>query len=410
MLHCGRAIFLWALLSHMCESFNIEDSVESFNFIHPAGLASQAGENLSTSDEGRSPSFFGYNVKLDTSGSFMVGAPYFTDTTNTSDEKNSSSRIPTGNLFSCHLMGNTNCSSIRPPDLQPGNAFGQSLELSAEGDLVACSPTQKQMCTSVNYNPGYCYKTSDLGQAWNPDPRTINTSCPIFALDLMFLLDGSGSVGADNFERVKNWTKAVANNFNINDDSTRVGVVQYAHFYDSLPLNEQPYIVTEIALGEYNSTAAFGEAVDKIDLFSFTTYTAHALNKTVADFKSSNRFDSDSTAKVLILLTDGRSSDAEYLEQSAAYVRSLGITTFSVGVGRAVKKELRVVATGTDTDERVYYVSEFSGLNEIVNRLRNAILNFALEGSSSGDVSAIAYDLQLAQIGFSSHYSNKKSV
>lgn len=37
-----------------------------------------------------------------------------------------------------------------------------------------------------------------------------------------------------------------------------------------------------------------------------------------------------------------RSTDADYLESSANYVRSLGITTFAVGVGQADIDELRV--------------------------------------------------------------------
>ena len=47
----------------------------------------------------------------------------------------------------------------------------------------------------------------------------------------MFVLDGSGSVGHDNFEIVKNWTKNVASFFDISNDFARLGVVQYSHFY-----------------------------------------------------------------------------------------------------------------------------------------------------------------------------------
>jgi len=38
----------------------------------------------------------------------------------------------------------------------------------------------------------------------------------------------------------------------------------------------------------------------------FTTYTAHALNKTITDFQASDRFDNSATSKVLILVTDGQ--------------------------------------------------------------------------------------------------------
>ena len=47
-------------------------------------------------------------------------------------------------------------------------------------------------------------------------------------LDLIFLLDGSGSVGETNFEIVQNWVVKVAKNFDISDENNKVGVIQYS--------------------------------------------------------------------------------------------------------------------------------------------------------------------------------------
>ena len=59
--------------------------------------------------------------------------------------------------------------------------------------------------------------------------------CPSYTtLDLVFVLDGSGSVGADNFQLIKNWIIEVAQSFNFKDDVTRIGVIQYSHFYIEL--------------------------------------------------------------------------------------------------------------------------------------------------------------------------------
>lgn len=59
--------------------------------------------------------------------------------------------------------------------------------------------------------------------------------CPSKYIDLMFVLDGSGSVNAkddQNFIRVKNWVKSVTSKFDLNG-SARVGIVQYSHWYRS---------------------------------------------------------------------------------------------------------------------------------------------------------------------------------
>ncbi|CAK8673900.1 unnamed protein product [Clavelina lepadiformis] len=398
----GDKFTLWIVFVSLCEGFNVEDSTESLHYVRPS--IRHPRKSVTTSEKENKNSFFGYSFQLDNSGRLTVGSPYFADRVKTRVKGNSKSNLPTGNIFSCST-DKTKCHAIGPPDLKPGDLFGESLDVTADGTSLVCSPTKQQICTGAKYSPGYCYKSSDRGHTWRPDPLTRNISCPHFALDLIFLLDGSFSVGVDNFKRVKDWMKSVASHFIINDDTTRLGVVQYSHFYKNMPLNEQPYMVTEIALGEYTDQEAFMKAVNKIKLHGYTTFTAHALNKTVLDFQSSERFNSTSTSKVLILLTDGRSKDPEYLEQSASYVRSLGITTFSVGVGRAVKKELQIIAGDT---ERVYTVSNFTDLDKIVSKLQTAILEFALEGASQGNASVLTFKLQLAEMGFSTYCSSEK--
>ena len=47
-------------------------------------------------------------------------------------------------------------------------------------------------------------------------------------LDLMFLLDGSGSVSKEKFEIVKNWVKNVSSSFNIESNKTQIGVLEYS--------------------------------------------------------------------------------------------------------------------------------------------------------------------------------------
>ena len=60
------------------------------------------------------------------------------------------------------------------------------------------------------------------------------TVCPSknIAMDLIFLLDGSNSIGKQNFDIVKNWVKNISSHFDISDESTRIGVIQYS-YYDS---------------------------------------------------------------------------------------------------------------------------------------------------------------------------------
>ena len=60
--------------------------------------------------------------------------------------------------------------------------------------------------------------------------------CPVQHLDLIFLVDGSGSVNMahpDNFDRIKAWIKSVTARFNLRFFA-QVGVTQFSHYYADL--------------------------------------------------------------------------------------------------------------------------------------------------------------------------------
>uniref|UniRef100_A0A1X7UXZ0 VWFA domain-containing protein n=1 Tax=Amphimedon queenslandica TaxID=400682 RepID=A0A1X7UXZ0_AMPQE len=71
--------------------------------------------------------------------------------------------------------------------------------------------------------------------------------CTARAFDFIILLDASGSVGADNFEIMKNFVANMLSNFTIGPDDTRVGVISFA---------SSPSIV--IPLGSINTYSPIG--------------------------------------------------------------------------------------------------------------------------------------------------------
>ena len=59
------------------------------------------------------------------------------------------------------------------------------------------------------------------------------SECPVLLIDLIFVLDGSGSVTANdprNFDLVKSWVKTVSAKFDLRGFA-HVGVIQYSHYY-----------------------------------------------------------------------------------------------------------------------------------------------------------------------------------
>jgi len=54
------------------------------------------------------------------------------------------------------------------------------------------------------------------------------TACPFKPIDLIFVLDGSGSEGANNFGKQLQFVVNFTNQFEIGDNNTRVGLLTFA--------------------------------------------------------------------------------------------------------------------------------------------------------------------------------------
>jgi uncharacterized protein YegL len=87
------------------------------------------------------------------------------------------------------------------------------------------------------------------------------------SVDLVFLLDNSGSVGDTNFRKVKDFVKRVIDFLNIGVDGTHVSVVTY---------DTDTYI--EFNLVKYFTKHELRNAVDDIRYNGFLTFTGEALN------------------------------------------------------------------------------------------------------------------------------------
>ena len=72
-------------------------------------------------------------------------------------------------------------------------------------------------------------------------------------LDLAFVMDGSGSIGYDDFENAKQFVVDMVEKLDIGKEKTRVGIIQYSDI---------PRI--EINLNQYSSSDSLKEAISNI--------------------------------------------------------------------------------------------------------------------------------------------------
>merc|ERR1719499_2412502 len=215
------------------------------------------------------------------------------------------------------------------------------------------APTTSKPTDIPSFAPTTTQPTADPSLAPTDEPTNNPSVAPTQActvenpLDLVFVVDGSSSVGADGFALSKQFVGEVADRFTISASDTRVGVVQFS---------SSPHEYLSLSQGE--DIANIHNALNAMTHMTGSTKTSAAI-----EFTSLNLFTNDrpNAKRVMIVLTDGQSGDFSVLPQAKAVAASHGITLMSVGVGSGIGlAELEAIADQND------YVFTMNDFNELV--------------------------------------------
>lgn len=186
------------------------------------------------------------------------------------------------------------------------------------------------------------------------------SGCRTAPSDLVFIVDGSWSVDDTNFEIVKRWLVNITTSFNIGQNFTQVGVVQYS---------DDP--VLHIPLGKHYSTTDLIRTMENIEYMGGNTNTGKAI-KFAADklFALSER-GPNGIAKIAVVLTDGKSQDVVLAAAEAA--RNKGIILFAIGVGSETEEEELNAIANKPSSTYVFYVEDFKAISKIREVIRQKL-------------------------------------
>ncbi|XP_035686817.1 mucin-like protein [Branchiostoma floridae] len=174
-------------------------------------------------------------------------------------------------------------------------------------------------------------------------------------VDLVFLLDGSGSITAPNFEITKSFVQNTTSDFQIGTAHTQVGVVQYEdNPYDEFPLNQ------------YATLDELLTAIRNITYRGGGTQTGKAIDHVVDNSLTESHGARPGVPKVVIVVTDGQSWDS--VVAPAQRANHSGIIMVAIGVGSGYDiNELMEIASSNDT---LGTVTDFA----LLERLKEDIL------------------------------------
>uniref|UniRef100_A0A4W5P3T0 Collagen alpha-1(XII) chain n=1 Tax=Hucho hucho TaxID=62062 RepID=A0A4W5P3T0_9TELE len=177
--------------------------------------------------------------------------------------------------------------------------------------------------------------------------------------DVVLLVDGSYSIGLQNFAKVRAFLEVLVNSFDVGLDKIRLSLVQYSR---------DPH--TEFALNTYNDIASVVKAVRTFPYRGGSTNTGKAMNYVREKIFIPTRGSRDSVPRVMVLITDGKSSDS--FKDAATNLRNIDVEIFAVGVKDAVRSELEAIAN-TPAATHVYTVEDFDAFQRISKELTQSI-------------------------------------
>ena len=164
------------------------------------------------------------------------------------------------------------------------------------------------------------------------------TDCPDMNLDLIFLVDESGSIDDAEFQMIRDFLSDTVSRFSIEPDNTRVGVIGFG---------TSAFI--RFSLSQNTNLASLLSAISNLPNGGGSTNTAAALDLLVQQgFTIANgaRPLSEQVPRIGIVVTDGNSDSSGATATAAANARSAGITLIAIGVGGGVNMaELLTIAS-----------------------------------------------------------------
>merc|ERR1712226_866698 len=184
-------------------------------------------------------------------------------------------------------------------------------------------------------------------------------ACAEKAVDVIFVLDGSSSVGPKNFTVAQNFINGIVDKFNVSPEGVKIALLQYS---------TSPRI--EFNLNDHKTKESVKQAVKNIDWILGDTHTALALRETHNSMIAPALRAGDRT-RFIIVITDGDPQDFKQVPAAVKQLTSKGVQIFAVGVGDATRRELNKLAfTGEKSNAKsVYYADNYESAKRFTSTL-----------------------------------------
>nr|XP_046254827.1 collagen alpha-1(XIV) chain-like isoform X2 [Scatophagus argus]XP_046254828.1 collagen alpha-1(XIV) chain-like isoform X2 [Scatophagus argus]XP_046254829.1 collagen alpha-1(XIV) chain-like isoform X2 [Scatophagus argus] len=264
---------------------------------------------------------------------------------------------------------------------------GQKQEVSVRGgtsrqcfyDLTPGSQYQISVHTQMQEMEGPSVSVTDMTlpaptQAPTEPPTTeppptippAKEVCKEAKADLAFLVDGSWSIGDDNFMKITRFLYSTVGSLDlIGPDGTQVAIAQFSD--DAR---------TEFHLSSHGNKEALLEAIQRIRYKGGNTKTGRAIKHVRESIFTPEAGARRGVPKVLVVLTDGRSQDD--VNKVSKEMQMDGYIIFAIGFADADYGELVNIAS-KPSDRHVFFVDDL----DAVKKIEEQLITFVCEAATA---------------------------
>ncbi len=182
-------------------------------------------------------------------------------------------------------------------------------------------------------------------------------------VDLVFLVDSSASVGAQNFYNEIKFIRKLLADFAVSAEATRVVIVTFSSV-DKV-IRQVDHVTPNATATRQNKCSLLEVEIPAISYASGGTYTLGALNEALLVLGNP---ESDPAARrSLFLITDGYSNGGDPRPAANALKHGLGVELFTFGIRNGNVKELRAMAS-EPVDEHCFILDSFEEFEALARR------------------------------------------
>uniref|UniRef100_A0A3Q3IQW3 VWFA domain-containing protein n=1 Tax=Monopterus albus TaxID=43700 RepID=A0A3Q3IQW3_MONAL len=187
--------------------------------------------------------------------------------------------------------------------------------------------------------------------------------------DVVFIVDGSDSIGATNFQLVRTFLHSIVGGLEVSPNRVRVGIVLY---------NEKP--TAQVFLDTFDDK---NELLNFIKILPYrgggqNTGAALSFTRNKVFIKGRGSRKNKGIQQVAMVITDSESEDA--VGKAAANLRRAGVTVYAVGVRDANQTQLEQIAS-YPPNKHVYNVESFVKLKALDDILQKSLCHNILHSA-----------------------------